>query len=86
MHMLILEHFDTGRFHPCFFSEAPFPGSQQPHGFVRLRSRGHHTEGFATVEEATAYMREFCAENGFTFHPEVMLWDGEPGITTLIAV
>lgn len=41
---------DTGRFHPCYYRMAPLPGNTvEP---MRYKSKGHHTEGFATLEEA----------------------------------
>lgn len=48
----LLHNQAQGRWHPILFSEAPFPGSPEPNSPIRLRSRGHHTEGFASREDA----------------------------------
>ncbi len=52
----ILINTATGRFHPISFREAPFPGGQQPPGGRRHKSIGHHTEGFATMADAEAWI------------------------------
>jgi hypothetical protein len=44
------------RWHPVLFYESPLPGPDTPDKPVRHRSKGHHTEGFATREEALAYI------------------------------
>jgi len=43
----------TGKFHPILFRISP-PPSGGPDGTHRLKSIGHHTEGFMTKEEAIA--------------------------------
>lgn len=42
--------------HPIFYQEAPMPGSEDDskNGFIRLKSKGHHTSGFETKELAMA--------------------------------
>ena len=47
----MLHNITTGRFHPIVFFESPLPGEGKP---TRHKSKNHHTEGFATREEALA--------------------------------
>lgn len=56
-HTAILKNEATGRFHSIAFREAPRP-SDYGEAVVRHKSIGHHTEGFATVEEASAHIAE----------------------------
>ena len=61
----ILVNLATGRFHPIVFRPAPLPGGASlADGTERYRSKGHHTNGFDTEEEAVAWVRQ---------HPELML-------------
>jgi len=49
----ILKNDATGRYHPILFRPSPRPSDDpEPGRFCRHRSSGHHTDGFATVEEA----------------------------------
>lgn len=53
MHIIAMLHNQAlNRFHPILFRPAPFPGGHQPGSAERYRSSGHHTEGFATRDEA----------------------------------
>lgn len=54
----VLHNQALGRWHPILFSEASFPGVADPNSPVRLRSRGHHTEGFDTREAALVGAQE----------------------------
>jgi hypothetical protein len=70
-----LHNTKTGRFHPIVLEEKPLPGGGCP---VRHKSKGHHTAGFDTRDEAIAECHEIadrikgqlCIEKDF-------LWDGE---------
>jgi hypothetical protein len=55
----ILENVATGRFHPIVFRRAPTPGeADETLPAQRYKSRGHHTDGFKTVEEAKDFIAE----------------------------
>ena len=72
-----LHNVKTDRYHPILFEERPLPGGGGP---TRHKSRGHHTAGFATREEAIAECEKMannpdmggklCIEKDFP-------WDGE---------
>lgn len=42
-------------YHPIVFAMAPLPGDAQVEGAMRYRSRGHHTTGFSSREDAVAF-------------------------------
>ena len=48
----ILHNTATDRYHPILFRDAPLPGN--PAHLRRLKSIGHHTEGFTSHEAAAA--------------------------------
>jgi len=48
----------TNRWHPILFSESPLPGSPDADKPIRHKSRGHHTAGFDTREEALKWIDE----------------------------
>ena len=48
----ILHNTATNRWHPIFYREVPLPGPDTPGKPVRHKSIGHHTDGFATRQEA----------------------------------
>lgn len=52
----VLIQLADGRYHPAYYVLSPFPGGVTTP--ARWKSRGHHTEGFATEAEAQAH----CAE------------------------
>lgn len=72
----MLHNTKTGRFHPILFYESPLPGN--PENLVRHKSKGHHTEGFDSRDDALASIEgkrsewnfRTCLEKDFT-------WDGE---------
>lgn len=75
----------ANRWHPVLFAESPLPGGGGP---IRHKSKGHHTTGFATREEAEAYARNDLAPkvNDGTVRLEleaVFGWDGE-GVPALV--
>lgn len=56
----ILHGSQQGRYHPCFVEEKPMPGpvkSVEETDSVRVKSKMHHTAGFATFEEAVEYVK-----------------------------
>lgn len=55
-HTAILKNERTGRFHPVAFRASPRPSDTGD--VVRHKSIGHHTDGFATLEEAMAFIEE----------------------------
>lgn len=76
----------TGRFHPMFYRDAPFPGgvdSDLNRNVARFKSGGHHTNGFATREEADSAneeSRERLIEAGEKCWPGLISdweWDGQ---------
>ncbi|UPT99356.1 hypothetical protein J4G48_0015435 [Bradyrhizobium barranii subsp. apii] len=74
----ILHNAATGRFHPIVFRLAPMPGgADSALSAQRYKSKGHHTEGFATLDEAKAWIGTEPAP-GFTMVPtgEEWEWDG----------
>lgn len=91
----MLHNTKMNRWHPIFFREKPLPGPPGPDKPIRHQSSGHHTEGFATREEAIANIKddlkgrierhlggtaEMCLDRDFP-------WDGEdvPAITVYFA-
>lgn len=54
---MMLKNVTKGTWHPIMYAEKPLPGSldSEAHNtIVRFKSKGHHTEGFASREEALA--------------------------------
>ena len=87
---LVLHDVTTDRFHPAFFEEHPMPGLVLPSEEVetiRLKSKMHHTEGFATKEEAIANMKDDLAQKiqllPLNVVEEPVEWDGQVGIVLL---
>ena len=88
--LCILHDVNTGRYHPAFFEEAPFPGpvaDVRATTIVRLKSKMHHTGGFATLAEAVDNL-----DNDLSVKLKVPPtnvwraprdWDGELGIVWL---
>jgi len=63
--IIILRDINTGRFHVCFMEEMPFPGpikEVELTEIVRLKSKMHHTEGTATIDEAKVEMAKMKAK------------------------
>jgi hypothetical protein len=77
------------RWHPILFMESPLPGPAC-HWLIRLKSKGHHTTGFAIREEALAEIKKISVD----IQPDPIMdlekdipWDGEdiPAIVVLLA-
>ena len=76
----ILQNTATGRFHPIIFRPAPTPSeSGLTSGPMRHKSAGHHTDGFATLEEAIADIEGKGLENCGA----VWEWDGD-GVPAMV--
>lgn len=59
----VLRHAETGRYHTCLFTERSMPGPDDPtRSFVRLQSKGHHTEGADTFEGALVHADVLAAD------------------------
>jgi hypothetical protein len=57
----MLKNVATGKWHPIMYVEKPLPGSLDSdanNNIVRFKSKGHHTSGFTTREEAVATLEE----------------------------
>lgn len=87
----LLYNAKLNRWHPILYYESPLPGN--PENLVRHKSKGHHTEGFATRDEAVAsakqlaeqLAKEECCDVPAKFAlEEDMPWDGE-GIPASVA-
>lgn len=69
----ILKNNMTGRFHPISFRLAPTPSSTEKDVAQRFKSVGHHTEGFETLESATAWV---LSKEELRFVDIVWEWEG----------
>jgi len=72
-----LHNTKTDRYHPILFDERPLPGGGGP---TRHKSRGHHTEGFDTREEAIAECHRMVENldcGGRLCIAKDFPWDGE---------
>lgn len=72
-----LHNTKTNRYHPILFDERPLPGGGGP---TRHKSRGHHTAGFDTREEAIAECEKMVANpqiGGRLCVDKDFAWDGE---------
>lgn len=75
-----LVNFATDRFHPILFRLSPTPS-----GIQRYKSKGHHTIGFDTFEEAEKHVLEEMVPKlgGARVVSNVYDWDGE-GVPAMI--
>lgn len=72
-----LHNTKTNRYHPILFTESPLPGGDGP---TRHKSKGHHTKGFDTREEAIAECERMSADEycgGRLCIAKDFPWDGE---------
>lgn len=84
--LCILHNVETDTYHAAIFLERPMPGpvlSVENTKIVRLMSKGHHTEGAPTLEEAQKHLDEFAEkikvpEENIWREPRP--WDGSLGI------
>ncbi len=75
----LLHNDITGRYHPISFRESPLPGNNVNRPLeaqvMRHKSIGHHTEGFATKEEADKWITD--NKDRCTYVPNVWEWANE---------
>jgi hypothetical protein len=70
----VLENVSTKRFHPIVFIPAPMPGgADETLSAQRYKSKGHHTVGFDTLNEAQAHI---TAQAEWRDSGLVWGWDG----------
>lgn len=53
--VMMLHNTSTNKYHPIFYLESPLPGGWEADGnkgFIRYKSKGHHTIGFDTRDGA----------------------------------
>jgi hypothetical protein len=89
--LCILHNRETGRFHPAFFEDHPFPGPR-PERFedikvIRLKSRMHHTEGATTLEGALRQLADLTKQisvpvTNIWLKPKA--WDGDIGLVWVV--
>lgn len=74
----ILKNTKTGRFHPISFRAAPMPGNADGNlSAQRFKSLGHHTDGFAAIEEARAWIAtKHTPDDTMIDTGEQWEWDG----------
>lgn len=78
----MLHNTTTDRWHPILFYESPLPGPPQPGKPIRHRSKGHHTEGLDTREEALASIEADTLKLAENYGPvrkcvdKAFEWDG----------
>ena len=88
--IVIYQHHTDGTFHPAFYQESPMPGAggDGVENLIRLKSKMHHTDGFATLEEAQASARDLQAKLGLSDDNVVLdllvPWDGEIGDVMIV--
>lgn len=76
--MAMLHDTTNDRWHPIVFQEQPLPGGCKTP--VRHKSMGHHTDGFATREEALQNCEETIAASEQTWTQcldKAFPWDGK---------
>lgn len=71
----VLTNSLTGRFPPILFRHSPAPSESwgKPEKATRYRSKGHHTKGFDTLEEAMAHIN---ADPIMSWSGVTWTWDG----------
>lgn len=79
----MLHNTKLNRWHPIYFLESPLPGPFSAENPTRHKSKGHHTEGYPTREEAVASLLGLQTSLEISVGtPEMCLgcdipWDGE---------
>ena len=75
----IIFNTETNTYHPILYRDAPLPGPYDANKPERLKSKGHHTEGFATFEEAQKYFENDERFEGIILQIETpyFSWNGE---------
>jgi hypothetical protein len=73
----VVQNHKLNRFHPIFFGLASPPSGDDDLAAQRYKSVSHHTEGFATLDEAVQEMHETCRIDGCGISTALFHWDGE---------
>lgn len=75
----VLRNMKDGRFHPIIFRMAPMPGAADVELMAqRFKSMGHHTQGFASMDEVSAYFADpEVIAKGIKDTGRKWDWDGE---------
>lgn len=81
--IMILHNLANGTYHPIWYTEKFFPGPG-PNPMIRYKSKGHHTNGFPSFEEATSSandeLKPIVEDQGYQVVMEtegVLEWNGE---------
>lgn len=89
--LCILHNRETGRFHPAFFEDHPFPGPRPENPddikVIRLMSKMHHTEGATTFEGALVQLAQLVKQidvlpTNIWLKPKA--WDGNTGLVWVV--
>lgn len=83
----ILNDVNTGKYHAAFFEESPLPGGNEEVGFLRLKSKMHHTQGAETIEDAFKHvddMRQKVHVSDDNVWREPKDWDGTQGLVWVV--
>ena len=85
--VMMLLNTKTNTYHPIFYLESWFPGestSEMNMNYIRFKSKGHHTAGFKTRDEAIKDVHTVLIDKiksiGYLPNLEIaddMVWDGE---------
>lgn len=76
----MLQNTKTDRYHPILFAESPMAGPEYEGKPVRHRSKGHHTDGFSTRDEALQSIEDTIEKMGQPCGKSLRKefpWDGE---------
>ena len=84
--MFIYHRLPTDTFHPVIYEESPFPGELRPVeelALVRLKSKGHHTQGAPTFAEAQRLLDELRytvrINDSNVYREQPVPWGGQLG-------
>lgn len=82
--IMMLHNVKENRWHPIFYRENPFPGSESEQTVRRFRSVGHHTVGFDERQKAMDSITNGLIPQLKAQYSEVyaeldndLIWDGE---------
>lgn len=83
---MMLINRKTNTYHPIYYMEHPFIAFEANENVIRFKSKGHHTTGFATRQEALDSIEEQLRvplrKMGYAIREELeeerlLEWDGE---------
>jgi hypothetical protein len=73
----ILHNTAAGTYHPIIYRDSPLPGPYDETKPRRLKSIGHHTFGFGTLDEAKSHLTDDPRYEGAVMELENLFeWDG----------